>query len=537
MTPTVDWAAFLPQLFLGGGALFLLTFGTLARRRMPAWCPGALSLVFALGSLGSIIWLWVRVQDPARGPISTIAGTVLVDGFAVFLSGVVVISVLLALLFTPDVLRRADIPSLEFCVLMLLSAAGGVTLASANDLIVIFLGLEVLSISAYVLAAIDLRRMSSQEAGLKYFVLGAFASAFFLYGAALVYGAVGSTKLNSVAEFMISGGVVSDSMLLAGVSLLLVGLFFKVAAVPFHAWTPDVYEGAPPPATAYMAAGVKAAGFAALLRLFAGVFADRASDWRPIVSAVAVVTVVAGAALGSIVGDVRRLLAYSSISHAGFILVGLNSSDAAGTSAALFYLGVYALMAVGSFAVVSMIPKTEEGKQPLSLYDGLGRRSPFLALSFTFLLLAQAGLPFTTGFWAKFEVIGAAVSSGTYWLAAVAMLGAVAAAFLYLRLVVRMYLVRPPSATDAAAGEPSGKISSSDAAAAAASGAPAAAAPGAPAASGAPAAAVTLSRVAVPRSTGFVVAVCVLLTLLFGVWPAPVLELANDALLALVNVG
>ena len=194
-------------------------------------------------------------------------------------------------------------------------------------------------------------------------------------------------------------------------------------------------------------------------------------------------------------------------------------------------------MAVGSFAVVSMIPKTEEGKQPLSLYDGLGRRSPFLALSFTFLLLAQAGLPFTTGFWAKFEVIGAAVSSGTYWLAAVAMLGAVAAAFLYLRLVVRMYLVRPPSATDADAGETSGKISSSDADAAAASGAPAAAAPGAPAASGAPAAAVTLSRVAVPRSTGFVVAVCVLLTLLFGVWPAPVLELANDALLALVNVG
>ena len=526
MTVTVDWAAFLPQLFLGGGALFLLTFGTLARRRMPAWCPGALSLVFAVGALAGIIWLWVRVQDPARGPISTIAGTVLVDGFAVFLSGVVVISVLLALLFTPAALRRADIPSLEFCVLMLLSAAGGVTLASANDLIVIFLGLEVLSISAYVLAAIDLRRMSSQEAGLKYFVLGAFASAFFLYGAALVYGAVGSTKLNSMAQFMISEGFVSDSMLLAGVSLLLVGLFFKVAAVPFHAWTPDVYEGAPSPAAAYMAAGVKAAGFAALLRLFAGTFAERASDWRPIVSAIAVVTVLSGAALGSIVGDVRRLLAYSSISHAGFILVGLNSSDAAGTSAALFYLGVYALMAVGSFAVVSMMPKTEEGTQPLSLYDGLGRRSPSLALGFTFLLLAQAGLPFTTGFWAKFEVIGAAVSSGTYWLAAIAMLGAVVAAFLYLRLVVRMYLVRPPSA-DAAAAAPS-----SDAA-------PSSAAPVAAAApsSAAPAAASDLSRVSVPRSTGFVVAACAVVTLLFGVWPAPILELTSDALLAPLGVG
>lgn len=500
MTPAVDWAALLPQLFLGGGGLLLLTLGTLARRRMPSWCPVALSVAATLGAFGSIAWLWVRVQNPDLGPISTIAGTVLVDGFAVFLSGVVVLSVLLALLFTPDALRKADIPPLEFCVLLLLSASGGVTLASANDLIVIFLGLEVLSIAAYVLAAIDLRRTASQEAGLKYFVLGAFASAFFLYGAALIYGAAGSTKLNSIGNLMAIEGVVSNSMLLAGISLLLVGLFFKVAAVPFHAWTPDVYEGSPSPAAAYMAAGVKAAGFAALLRLFAGTFAERTSDWRPIVAAVAVVTILAGAAAGSITGDVRRLLAYSSISHAGFVLVGLNSSDDAGTSASLFYLGAYALLVVGSFAVVSMMPKTPEGKQPLSLYDGLARRSPSLALGFTFLLLAQAGLPFTTGFWAKFEVIGAAVASGTYWLAAVAMLGAVAAAFLYLRLVVRMYLVRSASEEGAATSDTS-PVS---------------------------------ERIVVPRSTGFVVAACAAATLFFGVWPAPVLNLASDAFLVLV---
>ena len=261
MTPHVDWAGLLPQIFLGGGGLLLLTVASLARRRLPSWFATAFSVAAALGAFGSVIWLWIRVQDPARGAFSTIADTISIDGFAVFLSGVVVVSVLLAAVLASGSLRREGLPVTEFCVLLLLSGAGGVTMASANDLIVLFLGLEVLSIAAYVLAALDLRRATSQEAGLKYFVLGAFASAFFLYGVALLYGATGSTKLAVMADVLAGERPESNGLLLGGMALLLVGLFFKVAAVPFHAWTPDVYEGSPSPAVAYMAAGVKAAGF------------------------------------------------------------------------------------------------------------------------------------------------------------------------------------------------------------------------------------------------------------------------------------
>lgn len=485
--PQVDWPALLPQFFLGGGGLVLLTLGSLLRRRLAGWFPTVFAAGAALGALGGVIWLWIRVQDPARGAFTTIADTVGIDGFSVFLSGVIVVSVLLAAVLASGALRREGLPAEEFCVLLLLSGAGGVTMASANDLIVLFLGLEVLSIAAYVLAALDLRRGASQEAGLKYFVLGAFASAFFLYGVALLYGATGSTKLGVVAGFLAGGVPESDALLLGGMALLLVGLFFKVAAVPFHAWTPDVYEGSPPAAVAYMAAGVKAAGFAALLRVFNAALAASAADWQPIVYAIAALTVLAGATLAVVQSDVRRLLAYSSISHAGFILVGAEAASEAGVAGSLFYLGVYAFLALGSFAVVSIIGCGADGRQSLDAYDGLAKRSPALAAAFGVLLLAQAGVPFTTGFWAKLEVIGASVEARSYWLAAMAMLGAVVAAFLYLRIVVRMYLTAP-----AADGRP-----------------------------------------AVSRSAGFVVAVCAAFTLVFGVLPSPLVELTNDALIHL----
>ena len=480
--PQVDWPALLPQYFLGGGGLVLLTLGSLLRRRLPSWFATAFSATSALGALGGVIWLWIRVQDPTRGSFTTIAGTIGIDGFSVFLSGVVAVSVLLAAVLASGTLRRQGLPVDEFCVLLLLSGAGGVTMASANDLIVLFLGLEVLSIAAYVLAALDLRRGTSQEAGLKYFVLGAFASAFFLYGVALLYGATGSTKLGLVAEFL-AGGAESNALLLGGMALLLVGLFFKVAAVPFHAWTPDVYEGSPPVAVAYMSAGVKAAGFAALLRVFNAALGANAADWQPIVYAIAALTVLAGATLAVVQSDVRRLLAYSSISHAGFILVGVEAATDQGLAGSLFYLGVYAFLALGSFAVVTIIGYGADGRQSLDAYDGLAKRSPALAAAFAVLLLAQAGVPFTTGFWAKLEVIGASVEARSYWLAAMAMLGAVVAAFLYLRLVVRMYLTAP---------------------------------------------AVT-ARPPVSRSAGFVVAVCAAVTVTFGVLPGPLVELTNDA--------
>ena len=483
MTPQVDWAALLPQLFLGGGALVLLTAGSLLRGRLPSWFATAFSAGAALGSLGGVIWLWIRVQDPSRGAFTTIAGSIGIDGFSVFLSGVVTVAVLLAAILASGTLRREGLPVDEFCVLLLLSGAGGVTMASANDLIVLFLGLEVLSIAAYVLAALDLRRSTSQEAGLKYFVLGAFASAFFLYGVALLYGATGSTKLELVARFLAAGGPESNGLLLGGMAMLLVGLFFKVAAVPFHAWTPDVYEGSPPVAVAYMSAGVKAAGFAALLRVFNAALGANAADWQPIVYAIAALTLLVGATLAVVQSDVRRLLAYSSISHAGFILVGVEAATDEGIAGSLFYLGVYAFLALGSFAVVTILGRDPDGRQPLDAYDGLAKRSPTLAAAFGVLLLAQAGVPFTTGFWAKLEVIGASVQARSYWLAAMAMLGAVVAAFLYLRIVVRMYLTAP-----AVTGRPQ-----------------------------------------VSRSAGFVVAVCAAVTITFGALPGPLVELTNDA--------
>ncbi len=481
--PQVDWPALLPQYFLGGGGLVLLTLGSLLRRRLPAWFATAFSAGAALGALGGVIWLWVRVQDPARGAFTTIADTIGIDGFSVFLSGVVAISVLLSAVLASGTLRRLGLPAEEFCVLLLLSGAGGVTMASANDLIVLFLGLEVLSISAYVLAALDLRRSQSQEAGLKYFLLGAFASAFFLYGVALLYGATGSTKLALVADFLAGEGPESNALLLGGMALLLVGLFFKVAAVPFHAWTPDVYEGSPPVAVAYMSAGVKAAGFAGLLRVFNAALGANAADWQPIVYAIAALTVLVGATLAVVQSDVRRLLAYSSISHAGFILVGVEAATDEGIAGSLFYLGVYAFLALGSFAVVTILGTDAGGRQSLDSYDGLAKRSPMLAAAFAVLLLAQAGVPFTTGFWAKLEVIGASVEARSFWLAAIAMLGAVVAAFLYLRIVVRMYLTAP----------------------------------------------VLLGRPTVSRSAAFVVAVCALATLVFGILPGPLVELTNDA--------
>ena len=485
MMPQVDWAALLPVYFLGGGGLVLLTVGSLLRSRLPSWFATAFATACSLGALGGVFWLWIRVQDPARGAFTTLAGTVGIDGFSVFLSGVVAVSVLLAAVLASGTLRGHHLPVDEFCVLLLLSGAGGVTMATANDLIVLFLSLEVLSIAAYVLAAIDLRRGASQEAGLKYFVLGAFASAFFLYGVALLYGATGSTKLAHVATFLADGGPESsDALLLGGMALLLVGLLFKVAAVPFHAWTPDVYEGSPPVAVAYMSAGVKAAGFAALLRVFGAALGANAADWQPIVYAIAALTVLVGATLAVVQTDVRRVLAYSSISHAGFILVGVQAATDAGTAGSLFYLAVYAFLALGSFAVVTLIGYDADGRQSLDAYDGLARRSPWLAAAFTVLLLAQAGVPFTTGFWAKLEVIGASVEARSYWLAGIAMLGAVIAAFLYLRIVVRMYLTEPP---DAAA------------------------------------------RPVVSRSGAFVVAVCAAVSLTFGVLPGPLVELSNDA--------
>lgn len=445
--PEIVWSAVAPALVLMIGGILLLTVVSLVRKPLPSWFHATWTVATATAAICATVPLWQRVQD--NGASSEMAGTVGLDGFSLFVTGVICVSVILAALLLEGYLRREDLVGPEWYVLMLLSASGGVVMASANDLIVLFLGLEILSVAVYVLAAMHSRRTSSQEAGLKYFVLGAFSSAFLLYGIALTYGATGSTNLAGIQTFLADNVLVDNGLLLAGLAFMLVGFGFKVAAVPFHMWAPDVYQGAPTPVSAYMAAGVKAAGFAGLLRVFVTTFGPTyREEWMPMVAALAVLSLVVGSVMAIIQTNVKRMLAYSSISHAGFILLGVAAASDAGTSAALFYLLVYTFMVAGSFGVVTLIGRKGDGRHSLEDYRGLSRARPGLALVFTVFLLAQSGIPLTGGFLAKFYVIGAIVDEGLYALAAVAMLTAVISAFLYLQVIVAMYFAGPAGAEE-----------------------------------------------------------------------------------------
>ncbi len=451
-TPPVAWHALAPMLILIVGAVLLLGTSAMSRRRSLPGVYALATVVIAFFAMFAAVPLWREVTDPSRGPFTAISGAVSVDGFSVFFTFVICVAVVLAAMLADGYLRREKLDGAELYVLILLSASGGVIMASANDLIVMFLGLEILSIAAYVLAAMHLRRAESQEAGMKYFVLGAFSSAFFLYGIALVYGSTGSTNLGHIAAFgnpigptpgtvdpkLLAGG--TPALLLAGLALLLVGFGFKIAAVPFHSWAPDVYQGSPTPVVAYMASAVKAAAFAGLLRVFVVAFADNKIDWQPYMYALAVATLLVGAVLAVVQTDVKRMLAYSSINHAGFILIGVEAATADGTSGALFYLAAYTFMVIGSFGVVSLVARRGDSHTSLGDFKGLSRPEPLLAFVFTIFLLAQAGVPLTSGFFAKFYVLDAAVEAHSWPLAITAMLSAVIAAFVYLRIVVSMYM-------------------------------------------------------------------------------------------------
>jgi NADH-quinone oxidoreductase subunit N len=399
-----------------------------------------IGITAAAGSGVALIGQWISVAPKRGGPYLAFSNTVVVDRFGIFLAALVCISVVLVLLLSTGFLQRDDIPGAEYVALMLLSAAGMVTMTSANDLLVMFVALELLSIPLYVLAAFDRRRRTSQEAGLKYFVLGAFASAVFLYGVALMYGTTATTTLLA-NEVSIASGLRSSladptTLFVVAIMLLVVGFGFKVAAAPFHMWTPDVYEGAPTPITAFMASATKVAGFAALLRLLYVTLPAVSSAWQPVLAALAALSLVVGSVAALIQTDVKRMLAYSSIAHAGYILIAVTVGTARGTAAVLFYLAAYAVMVIGSLAVVTLVGP-DAG---LDRYRGLGRRQPWFAAALTFFLLAQAGVPFTAGFVAKLNVFAAAVSAHWYWLALLGMLAAAVAAFFYLRVVVTMYM-------------------------------------------------------------------------------------------------
>ncbi|MDP9463057.1 MAG: NADH-quinone oxidoreductase subunit N [Actinomycetota bacterium] len=453
--PSVDWFALSPMLVLLGAAMVLLVVGALA----PRWPRHLYALFTAAAGLAATILSFFLWDDITDGGASTLVGGALrFDVFSMFVTITIATAVVLVAFVTDDYLRREDLDGPEVYALYLLAAIGGVVMGSANDLVVLFLGLEILSIAFYVMAASHRKRIESQESGIKYFVLGGFSSAFFLYGIAMVYGTAGSTNFTTIVDSFNANvpAVRHDAFILAGVALLLVGLGFKVAAVPFHFWTPDVYHGAPTPVTAFMASVGKVAAFAAMLRVLIFALPHWRDDYRPIVWILAVLTVVVGSVMAVVQTNVKRMLAFSSISHAGFILIGVEAAahragqadSGNGVPSALLYMLLYSVLVIGTFAVVTMVGRTGDSETDLASFRGLGKSHPVISLAMTVLLLAQAGVPLTSGFVAKFGVIQAAVEERSYAIAVVAMVASVIAAFLYLRIMISMWVTEPESGDD-----------------------------------------------------------------------------------------
>jgi len=448
--PSIPWVELIPILSLLAGTCFLLLVGSL----VPTWPRRGYAWVTGISTTVALVANAVKWNNLYYNKGETFfADVIAIDRFSVLASITICLAVIFGALMMSAYLVRMNADGPELYALLLTSAIGALVMVAANELIVLFLGLEILSLSLYLLAASNRDREESQESGLKYFILGGFSSAFFLYGVALIFGSTGSTKISGIGEVLSENISIAntDAMLLVGIGMLLVGLGFKVSAVPFHVWTPDVYEGAPTPVTAFMASAGKVAAFAALIRILAVGLEQRVDDWRPVVWALAILTVFTGSILAVVQTNVKRMLAYSSISHAGFILVGLEAAGHVGSdgvATSMNYLAIYTVLVMGSFAIVLALSGNTDGETNLSDFKGLAKRRPALALAFTVLLFAQAGVPLTAGFVSKFAVIKSSVEANSYVLAIAAMVAAVIGAYLYLRIAVSMWLEEPASESE-----------------------------------------------------------------------------------------
>ena len=430
----INWQLLMPELIIALTLLIVLVFDLFdsISKAILGW----------MTIVGSGIALWVSIQMHQAGTVGTQFNDMFkVDNFSLFFNIIFLVSTILVALISLSYLGRDDRKQGPYYLLILLATLGMMLMAAGNELIIVFLGLELMSLSLYVLAGYFRDSPASSEAGMKYLLLGAFASAFFLYGIALIYGGAGTTNVPAIAEAITAPN--KSPLLLAGMFLLIVGFGFKVAIVPFHQWAPDVYEGAPTTVAAFISAGPKAAGFAAFLRIFMEALPTLQVEWSGVIIVLAMLTMTVGNVIAIAQTSIKRMLAYSSIAHAGYILIGLAAANNDGVSSAMLYLLVYCVMNIGAFGAV-ILAKTEDGESlMISDYAGLGLRKPLLAMFMTIMLLSLAGFPPTAGFVGKFYIFKSAVQAGHIWLVIVGAVNTAISAFYYLRVVVTMYMREP----------------------------------------------------------------------------------------------
>ena len=451
--PSLSYALLAPILIVLAGAVA----GVLVEAFVSMVHRTAIQLTLSIGTLLlSLQQLW-RIRD--QSSTTAAVNSVTIDKAGIFLQATVILLALVAVLLIADLDNFVALASAlpgsneeqsslrekskqtEIFPLFLFAVAGMMLFPVATDLITLFVALEVFSLPLYLLAGLSRRRrLLSQESALKYFLLGAYASAFFLFGAAFLYGYAGTISLAGISA---AAGGANDIFLLIGIIFVSVGLLFKISAVPFHSWTPDVYQGAPTPVTAFMAACTKVAAFGAILRIFYVGFAESQTIWRPIITAVAIITMLFGSLVAIAQRDVKRMLAYSSIAHAGFLLSGVVALNKDGLAASLFYLFAYGFATLGAFGIIALIRDSSGEVSDLNRWVGLGKKSPLIAATFSFLLLSFAGIPLTSGFVGKFAIFSAAYESGNIALVVVGVLASAIAAFFYIRVIIMMFFTDP----------------------------------------------------------------------------------------------
>jgi NADH-quinone oxidoreductase subunit N len=487
--PDVSWLAIAPEIVLAVGAAIVLLVEV--QFLPPIRRLGALVGAVLVVAFGFSVWQWIRVDELLAAPGSPdfVAGflpfgqMVVLDHGSVLARFVMIVVAGLAVVSGWQLFERLGRRGAEALALVLLATSGFTLMASSVHLMMMFLGLEVGSIALYILAGITRDRLSSDEAALKYFLLGSVASAVFVYGVALVFAATGSLNILAARSFLSANVVTRPGVLLIGMAMLVVGLAFKISAAPFHSWAPDVYQGAPAGVVGFMAAAAKIGGFAALARILFSAFPSLLDEWAPLIAGIATLSMVLGGIFALVQSDVRRLLAYSGVAHAGFILTGMVGGGVGGPEV-WFYLVVYSLQLVGAFAVVAAVGGATGGPTSIASFGGLARRQPLLASSFAVLLLGMAGIPLTSGFVAKFGVFRTAWEAGFEWLVVVAVLASVVGFAFYLRVIVAMYMQDAEPELD----------------------------------------------VASPLRLRMVVAVAAIVTIALGLLPAPLLELTSNAI-------